>query len=442
MDIFSQIEDLIEKEEYERAEKTCISIFLQLPHVEKCIPILTDIYNKTGNLNFVNKPLNNKTYFLCQAIADNLYKISPNKAIEFCKILISKTPDIPYFKEKTAEFYLDLGFNYIKQDSCDKAKESFDSAFEFDFNKIIACVKLTTFCRDNNLNFEPQYNSKAIGLIKPYIKLWDGTLQKDKTLLLYSSVNNEGFGDNIMNIRSLCYIKDYFKKIKVFCQPQLTELFKNSFDNVNDCIIEFFDNIEDINEAYDYCAIAEISIQTDISDINKLPDKYLKTTNEKIEYFRNKYFSSNKPKFGICWKGNIHQGWEWSKDRSIPLSTLSELFKFDNLQFYSIQKSGYEEIENYPNVINLAHELNNFDDTLAAMSNLDLMITIDTSIVHLAGAAGIKTFLMLNKIASYVWCNKDKPNLYDSLERFQQEENKNWQDVIEKIKERLISMYY
>lgn len=83
-------------------------------------------------------------------------------------------------------------------------------------------------------------------------------------------------------------------------------------------------------------------------------------------------------------------------------------------------------------------ELNDLCDTAALIERMDLVITVDTAVAHLAGAMGKPTWIMLSYNSDFRWLlnRKDSP-WYDSVILFRQKENQLWDDVIERVKEEL-----
>jgi ADP-heptose:LPS heptosyltransferase len=122
-------------------------------------------------------------------------------------------------------------------------------------------------------------------------------------------------------------------------------------------------------------------------------------------------------------------------NRTINVKLLEPLFNIDNVQFYSFQVTDtFKGNEKYPQMINLAKGFKNFDDTAKAMKSLDLIISVDTSVAHLAGALGVKTFLMLPYTSDWRWFEDTKTTpWYDSVEIFKQIDPISWEQPIEDI---------
>jgi ADP-heptose:LPS heptosyltransferase len=85
-------------------------------------------------------------------------------------------------------------------------------------------------------------------------------------------------------------------------------------------------------------------------------------------------------------------------------------------------------------MINLAKDFKNFKDTAEALKAMDVVITVDTSVAHLAGALGVKTFLLLPYATDWRWFEDTKTTpWYDSVELFKQKDSISWENVIEDI---------
>lgn len=159
-------------------------------------------------------------------------------------------------------------------------------------------------------------------------------------------------------------------------------------------------------------------------------------------------------KIGICWQADVHN--DVSRPpigrRGIPLSYLYPLSDIPGVSLYSLQQyDGLEQLENLPTTFKLHLFNNSFDkqhgafmDTAAVMAHLDLVITVDTSIAHLAGALGIPTFLMLPYQTDWRWITDrtDTP-WYPSMRIFKQQKPFDYAGVthviIEAVKHRIFN---
>lgn len=260
-----------------------------------------------------------------------------------------------------------------------------------------------------------------------YKNYWEGGQYKDKTLFLDYYA---GYGDHIMFSRYFPLLKDCFKDIKAYVPLSERVLFKENFN-----CVDFVSNKE---VEYDYSAnIMDLQNLLNI-EFDKIPFSagYLNANKDLVEIYRKKYFEDNgKFKIGLFWQGNP----KVFKNRSIKLREFERLFELNNVEFYGLVKDDVEpQIVSYPFIKDLGSTFKNFSDTAAALKNLDLMITIDSSVVHLAGALGVKTFLLLPYSSEWRWFDDvEKTPWYDSVKLFKQEKPYDWAPVVDKVFEEL-----
>ena len=146
-------------------------------------------------------------------------------------------------------------------------------------------------------------------------------------------------------------------------------------------------------------------------------------------------------KIGICWQGNSQ--YRGDRFRSIPLRRFAALAQVPGICWISLQKSeGSEQLAEVRNefpVVDLAKELDEaagpFMDTAAVMTNLDLVITSDTAIAHLAGALGVPAWVALPYVPDWRWLlrRSDSP-WYPAMRLFRQKSRGDWAGVFEEMK--------
>ena len=145
---------------------------------------------------------------------------------------------------------------------------------------------------------------------------------------------------------------------------------------------------------------------------------------------------------GLVWAGNPRTNLlphlaATDRRRSVTPELLAPLFNLPGFHFFSLQKDGTAAPESFP-LTDFMHEMNDFADTAALIANLDLVISVDTAVVHLAGAMG-KSVWMLDRFDScWRWLDKrqDSP-WYPSLRIFRQPSPGNWQAAVKKVIEEL-----
>ena len=153
-----------------------------------------------------------------------------------------------------------------------------------------------------------------------------------------------------------------------------------------------------------------------------------------------KNLNSNKLKVGLVWQGD-HLNNKSDFKRSISLLKLEPILNLKNIQFFSLQKDfGREQIYKYKFeklVVDFYGSIDDkpFEDTLCILQNLDLVITVDTSLAHISATIGKKTWIILSKVPDFRWgLNSIKTPWYDNVKLYRQKERNNWEDVILKIK--------
>jgi tetratricopeptide (TPR) repeat protein len=141
-------------------------------------------------------------------------------------------------------------------------------------------------------------------------------------------------------------------------------------------------------------------------------------------------------KVGLVWAGRpgLHEGGE----RSIPLARMARLAKIPNVSFFSLQKGApAEQIRSLPvewKLTDWTNELRDFADTAALVSNLDLIISIDTGMAHLCGAMGKPVWVFLPYVADWRWGMKGTRSAwYPTMRLFRQPGEGDWETPLSQV---------
>ncbi len=311
--------------------------------------------------------------------------------------------------------YYDLGISYSKSADYNKALRCFKKALTFapDNEPILLGIAFNYFkqrkFKEGYKYYIKQNDSSAV---RKLTNIWNGKKHKNKTIFIFPDL---AFGDHIMFMRYVPYLKDKFQKIIVYAYPQLIKLFSKNFPD-----IEFVSEFPE----YDY-SIA----------LSKLP-YYLKMDFSHIPsssgYINNIKPNNRNLKIGLCWEaGNadirstIH--------RTINIKEFCPLFD-TGLDIYSFQVNPSSNDYLKYNMTDLGKTFNDFYDTSIALQNMDVLISVDTSVANLAGAMGVKTFLLIPYYSDWRWFdNTNKTEWYDSVKIFKQTEKNSWKNEIERI---------
>jgi len=297
------------------------------------------------------------------------------------------------------------------------------------------------------------WGGKSVQNIRKFYSLsapiWDGSPLKEKTILIYGE---QGIGDEIMFAQFIPEISMQAKKCIFACLPRLTPIFSRSFPN-----IEFFSGYDEdilkklvIEKHVDYASpIGELA-KFLRPDSNSFSDKnhYLIPNKNTTSKWKQRYADLGQGlKIGISWKGGKET--RSSISRSIDLNQWLPLFKIPNCHFINLQYGEHsKEINHIKNTYNITlHHwqdsipLNDMDDFAAQTAALDLVISIDNSTVHLAGALGIPTWILLPYSPDWRWgINRQDSLWYNSITLFHQKIQNNWSPVFSEITDRLSSI--
>jgi tetratricopeptide (TPR) repeat protein len=163
---------------------------------------------------------------------------------------------------------------------------------------------------------------------------------------------------------------------------------------------------------------------------------YLSVPASQMHIWRERLSAFPGPRVGLVWAGNpTHDN---DRHRSTSLRELIPLIGGSAAKFFSLQKElragDAELLAANPGIIHLGNDLLTFEDTAAVVSNLDVVITVDTSVAHLAGALGKPVWIMLPYIPDWRWLldREDSP-WYPTARLFRQTTRDDWKGVVERL---------
>lgn len=195
--------------------------------------------------------------------------------------------------------------------------------------------------------------------------------------------------------------------------------------------------------AHDYhCPLLSLplALRSEISGIpNDVP--YLAATPDRLQAWKRMLERDSEPRVGIVCSGN--PGHTSDRSRSIPLRQFSPLLE-TGASFYLLQTECRPEDEAFlsedSRIRDLRERLTDFTETAALIACMDLVISVDTSVAHLAGALGKPVWILLSFSPDWRWMldREDSP-WYPTAKLFRQTEMGEWQSVIEKVRDALLS---
>lgn len=332
----------------------------------------------------------------------------PFKAIEYYKKLLEINPN-----DFEAEYFLSLA--YFRTKDYEKGAKHFEMRL----------------CRETAI----QTQLKTYPNIMKKAKLWMGEDISDKILYTYYEA---GFGDMIMFSRYIEELEKRCKKLIIKPQIELSQLFRDNFKNVD--VMNYFYDEKCFNFDYHIPFLSipyALGLKND--EIFMHHDKYLSAVQDKIDFFKQKYFDNDKFKIAIKWQGNTY----YETGRVINTEAFAPLFEIPNTQIYSAQTfEGAEEISKLSKygIVDLSGDFKDFSYTAGALANVDLVISSDSSLAHLAGAMGIPCIVLLPYNYNWRWhMDLTKCDWYDSVKIFRLGERETWNELIKKVAKIIVS---
>jgi len=268
---------------------------------------------------------------------------------------------------------------------------------------------------------------------------WQGQNLNGKTIFVYEE---QGLGDTLQFIRFLPLLKKQGAIVIFEVLPSLLRLVLDSK--------ELFDRLwagikgVDTRKAdrFDY-HVPLLSLPNLFKiDINTIPADipYLRADTHRSSIWEKRLAMDDCFKIGITWSG--HPQHKNDTNRSVHLSLFSGIAKIKNVKLISLQKEKQEKWTDIdPNLIfykDMGDEIEDFADTAAIIDNLDLVISVDTAIVHLAGGLGKSVWTLIPFLPDWRWMKKreDTP-WYPDMKLFRQPAPHDWQSVFKNIEQNL-----
>lgn len=255
---------------------------------------------------------------------------------------------------------------------------------------------------------------------------WGGEDISSKGIVVYPE---QGFGDAIQFARYLPLLRERAGRVYFESPAPLSRLFET---------LQGIDAFVSPGESTPQCVfqISLLSLPKILNiNVDQTPSHipYLKV---KEEWKRSRELSSSKRDFkvGFCWAGNPQYGQD--RFRSTLLDVWKPLFHLSGISWFSLQKGeaarALDTFESGDKIHPLGEQFQDFADTAAAISQLDLVISTDTAVPHLAGALGKPVWLLLPFVPDWRWllARKDSP-WYPSMRLFRQKQREDWVGVIE-----------
>jgi tetratricopeptide (TPR) repeat protein len=261
---------------------------------------------------------------------------------------------------------------------------------------------------------------------------WNGMRIPTGRLLL---VGDQGYGDTIQFARYIPMAAERCQEVILGCSAEMGPLLANIPG-----VSQYCHRWTDVPGHAAHCRLSSLPylFRTQLDTIpSQFP--YLKVDPARVAHWRERLDASlpaGMKRIGLAWTGRpTHPN---DRRRSMALAQLGSLTDVGRAAFVSLQKPmparDLAVMPMFAGMVNLADALTDFGETAAVMENLDLVITVDTAMGHLAGALGKPVWILIPKAADWRWMleREDSP-WYLSVRLFRQQKPGAWDEVLERL---------
>jgi ADP-heptose:LPS heptosyltransferase len=493
----AKLDNYMKNQQYNDVIQLSSTLYTTVSPDSKCLEYILEAYRKTTNPE--NSGINTREMAIkqfkkllcytppqvpCECILHNelgVYYVNSNEhklAIHHFKQVLSIRNDIPdvynniavchvilkeYDKARVClnlslrlsqndSVYLRLGELYLytkKYSESIKAYECMKNPSTTDlYNKCFPYLANKQFLKgfqlyENRLafnNISPQ--TKQISRVEiPSIPYWNGKDKCNHLMIIYE----QGIGDNIQYFRFIIELSNKYPNLKItyFCRTNVSHLFNvDQYDNII---------IRDDSQPLDISIYDKKIYTMSLPYILKLEKITLNTINYIAEdeknnelWKQNLSVFTNKLKVGFVYSGLLIS----YIDKQINLDDFKDICIDDRIQTICLHRMDEKISEDFSR-IDFADKIMNYDidnlkpfhDTISLLRNIDVLVTIDTSIAHMAGVMGVKTLLLIGYTSEWRWFNNNDKVWYDSVEIIRMNEQKPLADLLPRVKKLLITEY-
>ncbi len=332
-------------------------------------------------------------------------------------------------QDNHAEAHNSLGHAHAGKLDFDEAIKSYDAAIAADqkyatahFNR--GCIKLKL--GDYAEGWEEYEWRWKMPTFQPFScpqPQWQGEDIKDKTILVHTE---QGNGDAIQFARFLPEVRARSKKLIIVCTEPLRLLFKEM-----DCVDEVRLPGNLPADLFDtYCPIMSLAGVLEINEVS-LPKEtpYISISKQVVVPTLE---DKGKPKIGLVWAGSPTQ--QINHHRSCPIEDMVAITNDDRYDFYSLQlpiSTEDQEVIGKHKITNLEQELVSYSHTGALIQQMDLVISVCTSVVHLSGALNIPSIVLLSPHADWRWLmDEEQSTWYPNTKILRQKKSGDWAEIV------------
>ena len=301
---------------------------------------------------------------------------------------------------------------------------------EAQFNKSLTCLLLGNFKEGWHLWEARKRKKTPVGFQEFGLPLWTGAQEvSGRRILLHWE---QGFGDTIQFIRYAPLVKARGADVALMVQPELAPLIRRVMPDMQ--VVEALPA-----EATLQCPFMSLP-RACATSLDAIPPAPVWQADEAHRaMWRARLGASDRPRIGFAWRGSAGHGND--RNRSLPLRAFLAVID-ESAAWFGIQKgmpaTDHEALSAAPSLRIFDAEIKDFEDTAALIAELDLIITVDTSLAHLAGSMGRNCWVLLPFNPDWRWLldREDSP-WYPSIRLFRQKHLGDWAGLLEELRSAL-----
>jgi hypothetical protein len=261
---------------------------------------------------------------------------------------------------------------------------------------------------------------------------WDGLSLAEKRIRV---VAEQGYGDIFQFIRYLPLVKARGGHVIFECYPEVYPALINC-PGVDELVMGTASSPAQVEyDTYVFLLSLPMLLGTTLETIPSF-EAPLSLPDEVLEKWQQRLGGEDGFKVGIVWKSRPEH--HTSRHRSCNLRHFGALTRIPGVRLYSLQKGiaqAKEEIaKTLIPLVDLEAELINFAETAAAIAHMDLVISVDTAVVHVAGVMGRPVWVLLNDVPDWRWfLDREDSPWYPSARLFRQSRPRDWNTVLETV---------
>lgn len=327
----------------------------------------------------------------------------------------------------------DLGRWSEALENLEKAVALDPSLVEAQWNRALLLLRLGDFERG-----WPAYEWRwKVDSMRPFLRdlpgpFWSGNESlSEKTILLHAE---QGIGDTLQFSRYMPMVAEQAAHVIVEAVPEVCALLAENFPG-----IEVIERSAPLPRFDLHCALGSLPLAFRTTPATIPPPAAIRVDDGKARTWRARLGARTVPRVGLAWAGNPRHVDD--RRRSMPFEKLLPLLR-ERADFHVLQTELRTDAQTiraaFPNVHLWTGELRDFSETAALVSHLDLVVTVDTAVAHLAASMGKPVWIMVASVPDFRWmlARSDSP-WYPTVRLFRQPRSNAWESVVAEVRRAL-----